>query len=161
MKNRIKIKKILVPVDGSPNSMKAAHIGIGLSKRFESELIALTVINLLSLPYGYAITQPGTSLHDSILGEKRKEARKWLDEVESSVLNVFTETKYIKEKIRSEIVENPSSKVETAIIDYAEKEGINLIVMGTRGRSDFKRAVLGSVASGVLSYAQCSVMMIR
>ena len=47
--NLKKIKKIILPIDGSVTSMKAAHIGISLAKKFRSDLIGLTVIDLMSL----------------------------------------------------------------------------------------------------------------
>lgn len=157
-----KIKKIMLPVDGSATSMKAARIGINLSMKFRSDLIGLTVIDLMSLPYGYFLTQPGTRSHDNILEEKRTEAKKWLNEIEKSMSEAAVgEPQAIKVKFRSEIIEDPFSRVESAIINYAEREGVDLIVMGTRGRSGFKRILLGGVASGVLSYAHCPVMTVR
>jgi len=141
--------------------MKAARIGISLAKKFRSDLIGLTVIDLMSLPYGYFLTQPGTRSHDNILEEKRTEAKKWLDKIEKSMLEAVGEPRASKAKFRSEIIEDPFSRVESAIINYAESEGVDLIVMGTRGRSGFKRILLGSVASGVLSYAHCPVMTVR
>lgn len=51
--------------------------------------------------------------------------------------------------------------MESVIIDYADRENIDLIVMGTRGKSDFKRALLGSVASGVMSYARSPILIVR
>lgn len=156
-----KIKKIMLPIDGSATSMKAAQIGISLSKRFRSDLIGLTVIDLMSLPYEYFITQPGTRSHDKILEEKRAEAKKWLDKVGKLLLDVLGEPQVNEIKFNSEIIEDPYSKVESAIINYAESEGVDLIVMGTRGRSGFKRILLGSVASGVLSYAHCPVLTVR
>ena len=158
MKN---IKKIMLPIDGSATSMKAARIGISLSKKFRSDLIGLTVIDLMSLPYGYFLTQPGTRSHDNMLEEKRTEAKKWLDKIERSMLEAVGEPQVGKVEFRSEIIEDPFSRVESAIINYAESEGVDLIVMGTRGRSSFKRILLGSVASGVLSYAHCPVMTVR
>jgi nucleotide-binding universal stress UspA family protein len=151
----------MLPIDGSATSMKAARFGISLSKKFRSDLIGLTVIDLMSLPYGYFLTQPGTSSHDNILEEKRSEAKKWLDEVEKSMLEVLGEPQSVEIKFRSEIIEDPFSRVEGAIVNYAESEDVDLIVMGTRGRSGFKRILLGSIASGVLSYAHCPVMIIR
>jgi nucleotide-binding universal stress UspA family protein len=148
-------------IDGSATLMKAAHIGISISKKFRSDLIGLTVIDLMSLPYEYFITQPGTLSHDKILEEKRTEAKKWLDRVDKLLLEESGEAQAIEIKFKSEIIEDPYSKVESAIINYAECEGVDLIVMGTRGRSGFKRILLGSVASGVLSYAHCPIMTVR
>jgi nucleotide-binding universal stress UspA family protein len=159
---RIKnIRKILLLIDGSATSMKAARYGISLASTFASDLIGLTVIDLMSLPYGSFLVQPGTRSHDNILEEKRREARKWLDEVEKSMLGVLKKAEYVKGKFRSEIIEDPFSKVENAILNYAESENVDLVVMGTGGRSGFRRMLLGSVASAVLSYARCPVMIVR
>jgi nucleotide-binding universal stress UspA family protein len=155
------IKKIMLPVDGSATSNKAARIGISLSMKSKSDLIGLTVLDLTSLPYGYFLTRTGTSLHDEILEEKKREAKKWLDEVEGSVLEILNEEEYNVIRYRSEIIEDPFSRVENAIVNYAETENVDLIVMGTRGRSGLKRSLLGSVASGVLTYAHCPVMVVR
>ncbi len=48
-----------------------------------------------------------------------------------------------------------------AIVDFAEANKIDLIVTGTKGRSGFKKLLLGSVASGVATYASCSVMIAK
>jgi nucleotide-binding universal stress UspA family protein len=47
------------------------------------------------------------------------------------------------------------------IIQYAEKENIELIVIGTRGKSGFKKLLLGSTASGVVTYANCPVLVTK
>jgi nucleotide-binding universal stress UspA family protein len=70
------IRKILLPIDGSATSMKAARYGIRLATTFASDLIGLTVIDLMSLPYGSFLVPPGTHSQDNILEEKRREARK-------------------------------------------------------------------------------------
>ena len=84
-------------------------------------------------------------------------------EVQSFLLTFanFVGSGVTEARFRSEIIEDPSSTVEWVIINYAELESVDLIVMGTRGKSGFKRALLGSVASGVLSHAHCPVMIIR
>jgi nucleotide-binding universal stress UspA family protein len=154
------IRKILLPIDGSVTSMKAARYGISLATKFKSDLIGLTVIDLTSLPYGYILIQAG-SQEEKVLEEKRREAKKWLEEVERSMLDVLKETEDKKGKFRSEILEDPFSKVENAIIEYAENENVDLIVMGSRGRSRLRRALLGSVASALLLYAGCPVLIVR
>jgi len=47
------------------------------------------------------------------------------------------------------------------IVEYAEKQDVDLIVIGTRGMSGIKRTLLGSTASGVVTYAQCPVLVVK
>jgi nucleotide-binding universal stress UspA family protein len=63
-------------------------------------------------------------------------------------------------KLSTEVVASPTSVVP-AIVDYAEKNKVDLIVVGTRGRSGFTKLLLGSVASGVVTYASCPVMVVK
>jgi nucleotide-binding universal stress UspA family protein len=51
--------------------------------------------------------------------------------------------------------------VLSTILDYAEEQNINLIVVGTTGRSGIKKMLLGSVASGLVTYALCPVLVIK
>jgi nucleotide-binding universal stress UspA family protein len=44
---------------------------------------------------------------------------------------------------------------------YSEKNNVDLIVVGTRGRTGFKKILLGSVAGGVVTYAHCPVLVIK
>jgi nucleotide-binding universal stress UspA family protein len=60
----------------------------------------------------------------------------------------------------SETLVNISSAAD-AIISYAEKNNIDLIIMGTKGRTGLKKFLLGSVASGVISHAKCPVLVVR
>ncbi len=63
-------------------------------------------------------------------------------------------------KVRGEIVENAQSAVQ-AITEYASNSKIDLIVMGTRGLTGFRKLLLGSVSNGVVSHAPCSVLVVR
>lgn len=47
------------------------------------------------------------------------------------------------------------------IVKYAEEKEIDLIVVGTRGRTGIKKILLGSVASGVVTYAHCPVIVVK
>jgi nucleotide-binding universal stress UspA family protein len=64
-----------------------------------------------------------------------------------------------KFRIRSELI--GSASAVGGIVGFAEKENVDLIVVGTRGRSGFKKLLLGSVASGVVSYAHCPVLIVK
>jgi nucleotide-binding universal stress UspA family protein len=58
-----------------------------------------------------------------------------------------------------EILHNPSSTEGIRI--FANQNNIDLIVMGSHGRSGFKKLVLGSVVSGVMAKADCSVLIAK
>jgi nucleotide-binding universal stress UspA family protein len=47
------------------------------------------------------------------------------------------------------------------MLEYVEEHNINLIVVGTRGRSGIKKMLLGSVASGLVTYASCPILVIK
>ena len=68
--------------------------------------------------------------------------------------------------------ENPNIKVSTKVIltgvavyveviEYAQQESIDLIVIGTRGRSGFRKLLLGSTTSGVVTYSNCPVLVTK
>jgi nucleotide-binding universal stress UspA family protein len=63
-------------------------------------------------------------------------------------------------QLRAEIIDSAQSAY-AAIVDYAEKENVDLIVIGTRGKTGFKRILLGSVALGVVTYATCPVLVVK
>ena len=147
--------KILVAIDGSEISMKAAVYAIDIVKKNRSQLIVLTVLEI-STPRRISssfITAPTYGLKE--LEEKRKEAQQWLDKFEKLA------AKENNVKLKSEIIEDPISRVGSAIVTYAERENVELIVIGSRGRTGFKKMLLGSVASDVVTYAHCPVMIVK
>jgi nucleotide-binding universal stress UspA family protein len=158
--------KILVAIDGSEISMKAAVYAIDIANRKGNEagsvqLIGLTVIDLTQLNSSFFATASG-HYGAKELEEKRKEAQQWLDKVEKLAVKENNTNNDIKNiQFKSEIIEDPTSKVGSAIIDFAERENIDLIVIGSRGRTGFKKMLLGSVASDVVTYAYCPVIVVK
>ena len=63
-------------------------------------------------------------------------------------------------QLRAEIIDSAQSAY-AAIVDYAEKENVDLIVIGTTGKTGIKRILLGSVALGVITYATCPVLVVK
>ncbi|RPI81372.1 MAG: universal stress protein, partial [Nitrosopumilales archaeon] len=63
-------------------------------------------------------------------------------------------------KVKTDVVIGISSVVKE-IIEYAEKNKVDMIVMGSRGLSGIKKMLLGSVASGVLIYSHCPVLVTK
>jgi nucleotide-binding universal stress UspA family protein len=62
--------------------------------------------------------------------------------------------------MKANVIDSPMSVV-AALVNYADAEKADLIVIGTRGRSGIGKMLLGSVASGVVTYAPCPVLVVR
>lgn len=148
--------KILVPIDGSANSMKAVEYGVDIAQIYGCELVALHVLYSQSGFAFHTETVTGTitasSLED-LNTEAKHEAEKWFNQVDN-----IAERNRIK--VKTEVVLTVISIVE-AILSYAEKERIDLIVVGSRGRSGWKKLIQGSVASGISTYAHCPVLIVK
>ena len=61
---------------------------------------------------------------------------------------------------KTEIFIDVKSVIES-VIDYASRRNIDLIVIGTRGRTGLKRFLMGSVSNGVVQHAHCPVLLVR
>jgi nucleotide-binding universal stress UspA family protein len=156
-----KFSRILVATDGSETSMRAAEYAIAIATEKKEENNALLIaIHVLPSQVGYAYSSDiyGLATSTSIsefLESIKKEAEKWFDKIKQKADDINK-----KIQLKTEVVATDRSVVG-AIVEYAEHENIDLIVIGTRGRSGFKKMLLGSVASGVVTYAHCPVMVIK
>ena len=148
-------KTILVCVDGSESSSKAADLAIEIAKNHKSQLIAINVI-VSQVGYSYSSGMFGLSTPSAInalLEKSREEADKWFHLIEARASAEGID-------LKTEMIVSPTSVVP-AIVDYAEKNKVDLIVTGTKGRSGFAKLLLGSVASGVVTYSPCPVMVVK
>ena len=146
--------KILVPIDGSDYSLKAAECAIDISRRYQSEITLISIV-ASKVRYGTSSGIFG-AIPPSYLKKYEFEAKKWFNRVLQKVKKDSLEIK----KIKTDVITTPLSIV-TTILQYAEKDDTDLIVIGTRGITGFKRMLVGSVASGVVTYAHCPVLVIR
>lgn len=150
----IGISKIMVGIDGSEESVNAADYAIVIAKRHNAELIA---VNVLTSDIGYAYSSPGVESPPLTIREiillAEDEVKKWLDDIKEKADKSGIQ-------FRSEIIMAKRSATST-MLDYAEEQNINLIVVGTRGRSRIKKMLLGSIASGLVTYASCPVLVVK
>ena len=142
-------------MDGSESSIKAADYAVMLAKQNGAQVIALNVI-VSQLGYAYSagafgLVTPNTI--KNVLEKSKQEAQKWFDDIAKNAVAKGV-------KLLTEVVASPTSVVP-AIVDYAETNKVDLIVVGTRGRSGFTKLLLGSVASGIVTYASCPVMVVK
>ncbi len=139
------IKNILVPYDFTNFADTAFEKAVEIAKKFDAKLILLTVI-------GKDIDTSGMSL------SRAQEAQ---DEVEVQAVKDLNKIKNSQEgtDISVSIIHNPSTV--DGILSFAEKNNIDLIAMGSHGRSGFKKVVLGSVASVIITKSKCPVLIVK
>jgi nucleotide-binding universal stress UspA family protein len=150
------IRKVLVPVDGSSISVKALQYAIHLAGLEGSEAELIVVHILEDVKQGGAIglqaKYGNVRLVEGFKRARRDAALEWLEQVE-----VAAKKKGIR--LKTEVLDG-SSKVKV-IIDYAKKNNVDLIVIGSTGLTGFKRLLLGTMANAVVSSAHCPVMVVR
>jgi nucleotide-binding universal stress UspA family protein len=135
-------EKILLAVDGSEHSHKAVPIAGDLARRYHGEVVVLHVRE-------HEITWA-----QDIDIETRDEAQQVVDDVVRELKDAGT-------SVRGELVRVALGQTPRVILDAAKEEGAGLIVMGTRGLSDWGRLLMGSVAHKVMHLAECPVLIVR
>jgi nucleotide-binding universal stress UspA family protein len=136
-------RRMLIGYDGSPQSEKAVELAFSLAQCVDSTVLVFAVARP---------PEPATSVElEAVLDDAREHYqegfRKILEKARAHDLNVRTDM----------AVGHPGEQ----IIHRAEKDGIDLIVLGRRGRSMISRMMLGSVSERVLRYAHCPVMVVH
>ena len=138
-------ERILVPTDGSEFAKKAQQHALFLAKVSGAEIVAVSVTEnnfVNGLPLDDEIYQL-----NQILNERSEENLKEFDKLNKDNL-----------KITHVIREGSPAKV---ILEVAKEEEIDLIVMGSSGKSGFDRFIMGSVADKVVNSAKCAVLVVH
>jgi nucleotide-binding universal stress UspA family protein len=138
-------QKILVGTDGSACSLRAGEHAVYLAGWLGAELIALNVVNVdwayhAGVHYGEAVT------------ELEKNGQAATEAIEDLAL---------KDGIRCERRVIKGYKPHQAIVEVAEREGVDCIVVGSIGMSAFERVMLGSESGKVVKFAKCPVLLVR
>lgn len=137
-----------MPFDGSEYSEKAYEQALEIAEKFESELTVMTVIqSKISDSSGVSLTRM-----QEIQDEEEGAATAMLKTLEDRA-----KAKNVSFSIK--IVHNPSSS--EAIVGYADGHDVDLIVMGSHGRTGLRKIMLGSVANGVVGHTKCSVLITK
>lgn len=156
MVSHVRFSKILVPIDGSEPSFHAAQVASTIANRFNSEIILLYVVVSPSQYEYINLTGLVTPRQiDMIIENAKKESRNWFKRIETIVKDENPNIKVSAKVILTGVA------VYGEILQHAEKEHIELIVIGTTGKSGIKKLLLGSTASGVVTYANCPVLVTK
>ena len=140
-------KNILVPYDFTNFGDMAFEKAMEIAKKFDSKLTLLTVI-------GSDIDTSGMdwARAQEAYDDEENKAKEKLNKIKESNQDENVD-------VSVSIIHNPS--VVDGILSFAENQNIDLIVMGSHGRSGFKKLVLGSAASGVVTKASCPVLIAK
>jgi nucleotide-binding universal stress UspA family protein len=147
---------ILVAIDGSEPSFDAADYAVSIAELYNSQLTALYVVSA-RVNNDFDSDMPEDKMPDQIqkiMNEAKIESEPWFDRIRRAIDNESLIN------FRTKIVLS-STKVSEVIVNFSENAKVDLIVIGTRGRSGFKRLLLGSVASDTVTYAHCPMLVVK
>ncbi len=140
------VHRILVPTDGSDNSVRAAEYAVSVAKMLGAEIIVVYVVDTVVLDQIARMSE-----RDSAERELKGDGERYL--------------KYIVNLANSEGVKASSllakGRPYEQIVHLAKGLKMDLIVMGTYGRRGAERILIGSVAERVIEYSVCPVLVIR
>lgn len=147
----MRLKKILVAVDGSTTADKGLEYAIYLAKKFEFSLTIMHVMNLPSIPYSI----PGDAFNQAIPSTEELKTR--LKSEGDGVL--------LKRKEEA-LGKNVQAKTLLIFGDPAEEilkasEEFDLIVLGSRGQGRLRSLLIGSVSNKIIHYTKKPVLLIN
>jgi nucleotide-binding universal stress UspA family protein len=150
----------LVAIDGSIESIEAAYFAISLAARGEAELVLLYVFySQIAYAYSsYLSKVEDSSSMDAILSSAENEAKQWFEVIKSKLSNIAESNHNIK--LKTEVIIT-STSVPDAIVDYAEHNMVDLIVVGAKGKSALKKILVGSTTSELLTYSRFPILVVK
>ena len=137
------IKNILVPVDGSEGADRAIENAVMLAETCGAKLNFLYVANINQLAINAVLS-------DAILDSVTKAGNVILDRA----------LEMVPVGIEKESFSDTGSPA-VVILDFAESNGIDLIVMGSRGLGVVKGVLLGSISQYVVEQSKCPVLVVK
>jgi nucleotide-binding universal stress UspA family protein len=145
----MKIDKIVAATDFSANSDHALDHAAEYAKHFEAELIIVHAYQV-DIPMASPLVGGPTILPEGFFEKLAADVRDHVNKIAQ---------KYIDQGIRTRVVAVDQSAA-TAIVQEADAQKADLIVMGTRGLTGLKHVALGSVADRVVRTAHCPVLTV-
>lgn len=141
----ISLKRILVPVDFSKESILAAKFAVSLAQEYKTKLYVLHVIETMPSWGDHYIPE---NVMQNILNERREDLSKVIPSA-------------IKESLQVEEILETGKPIYHVIVEKAKELEVDVIVIPTYGRTGLAHVLMGSVAEHVIRYAPCPVFAIR
>ncbi|SDU15852.1 universal stress protein [Desulfobacula phenolica] len=157
----IKLKRILVGCDFSPDSKLAFDYALSLAQEFQTQLYLAHIIRPMEHQVGEDISwirAEHLNLSQKTIEEEKEKKQIMFNRLEKQLINMVPEDSRNWCTPVTVILEGEPYK---ELIDYAEKKEMDMIILGVRGHSLLERFLVGSTTDRVISRSQCPVMAVR
>jgi nucleotide-binding universal stress UspA family protein len=151
-------QRILVPLDGSELSAQALPYAAEMAVRFGAEMFLLRSVPPVSVPAfeSGTMADPATAenLLEAVQGQEAQTVRRAENYLKEHAKGLRDQGL----KVTNQAIVGPPTP---SILDLCRREGVDLVVMATRGRSSLGRALMGSVADQVIRHSGIPVLAVR
>lgn len=146
-------KHLVVAVDGSNTAMNALKHAAGLANAIQSKLTLVNVAN----PAEYMALAPEFLQHESYEAAAVAQGNEVLELAEKTALDLG-----VAEVAKHLLVANKGAReMAQELVDYADSQGADLLVLGTHGRTGLMHLLMGSFAETVMRQSHLPLMVIR
>ena len=152
------IHHVLVPTDGSENAERAVRFSAQVADRRQQAEVTVVFVHLLVSPpssVGMQTPAPEQHLHD-LSDEERARAQEIVDRAAEEVSGLVTSPDVT---VTGRVVID--SQIDEGILRVAEETNADIIVVGTRGLSPLRGAIMGSVSHSLIEKARCPVLVVK
>ena len=143
----VNYRKMLVGYDGSKNARRALDRAVALAAETGASLRIVVAVSTIPPVYGTSAPYYPANYAEEVA----KEGKNSMDEA-------IARAKQSVQKASGAVMDGHPAQM---ILDSAEKEGSDLIVIGRRGISGVERFLLGSVSSSVVNHSKCDVLVVK
>jgi len=140
-------RKILVGYDGSENAKRALERAIALSKGEGAALVIVVAVNTIMPVYGTTAPYYPPNYAEEVTKEGQK-----------SLAEAVNRAKEATQRVSGSVEDGHPAEM---ILDAADRNGCDLIVLGRRGISGVERFLIGGVSSSVVNHSKCDVLIVR
>jgi len=154
--SEVELKRLLLPLDGSPFSEAPIPFVEELTKVTETEII-LTVVSEPPLVPSYGdrpINPTWEKYRDTLWAEMQQQASEYIGKIK-------TRLEKRRVKVKSQVITGELGKVAESIMKAAQKENVDLIAMATHGRTGVSRWVYGGITNRIVEQSLQPVLLIR
>jgi nucleotide-binding universal stress UspA family protein len=140
-------RKILIATDGSESARFAATAGVELARLIGAKIQAIYVIDI----FAYSSMPQDLKWEEAMYAQSRELGREAVSDVEKEAKDASVEVEAL-------ILEGHPAE---EILDFAEKQDIDMIVVGSLGKTDIERFLIGSVSEKVARNAKVPVLVVH